>query len=183
MGKQWLFLLILAIIVVVCLIVYNINQEDDVEINNELNYDSLKAESIGVSQIIETLENCQGSSQAQTDADRNKFQFCSYDISDSNLTKLKIIETVKGNKVCDFDEKNLNNDCKMSNYIKSGSEIIWKFDWSQIGVRKNYHYLVLAKEGDSYFFVKASDMGNTPYSGTIYIIEDLNYEMVNQLKI
>lgn len=181
--KKSLIIISIFLIAVIVAGLFFYNTRNNNKIGDELSYDlSLKAENIGVSRIIETLENCQGSSQAQTDAERNQFQFCSYDISDANLTKLKAIKSIRGYKICDFDERDLNNECKIDNYIKQDSEIIWRFDWTQIGVRNDNHYILLVKEGDNYFFVIASDMSSTPYSGSIYIIEDLNSEIVYTLK-
>jgi|SRR3989344_997276 len=181
MKRSPIIISIILIAVIVGLFFYNY-QKDNTKRVIGLSYDSTKAESIGISQTIEDLKDCQGSSQAKTDTERNQFQFCSYDISNSNLTKLKVLENVNGNKICDFDERDLNNECKINNYIKQDSEVIWRFYWTQIGVRNNNHYIIIAKEGDNYFFVNSRDMSSTPYSGSIYIIENLSSEIVSTLE-
>lgn len=178
-NQTVIFLVILVLIAVTSFIFYNSPNENEKTI---LEYDQTKAENLGIAQIRENLENCKGSSQERSDLDGGRFQFCSYDISETNLTKLKAIENLKGNKVCDFDERDLNDECQVSDHIKPGSEIIWRLDWSGISVRKYFAYLLLAKEGNNYFVVIASDMGSTPDSGSIYILEDLNSDLVNKLK-
>jgi len=149
--------------------------------SNEISYNPANPEDIGISQIIEDLENCQNSSKMQP-GEEGKFQFCSYDINDVNLAKLKSIKDIKGNKICDFDERDLNRECQLSDYVKSNSEIIWRFDWTHIENTNNDYYILLTKKWGNYIFVNAKDKGVIPYFGSIYVIEDLDPNTLEILK-
>jgi len=166
--KSIIFLIILVIIVLIGLIIYFKIQD-----TKSLKYNPEQAEIINLSQLIKNLEDCQGNVPSS---------YCAYDISDSNLEKLKAIENINGNLICRFNDRDIDNECHVIDYITQNSETIWRFEWKEIGARENYNYLFLSKEGENYFFVRAANIGiGTPYSGSLYIIEMLDSEIINKL--
>jgi hypothetical protein len=176
MNKGYVMLVLLILVIASVVFVTYIVK------SNEIKYNSANPEDIGISQIIETLENCQGYSEVQVNEKGGKFEFCSYDIDETNLEKLKSIENIKGNKICDFDEKDLDRECQLSDYLTSSSEIIWRFDWTQIEIMNNDYYILLFKKGGDYIFISAKDKGTIPYFGSIYVLENLDSELINKLK-
>lgn len=175
MNKGYVILILLILVIASIILIGYVKK------SNEISYNPANSEDIGISQIIEDLENCQNSSKIQPN-EEGKFQFCSYDIDNANLAKLKSIKDIKGNKICDFDEIDLNRECQLSDYVKSNSEIIWRFDWTHIETRNNDYYILLTKKDGNYLLVNAKNNGVIPYFGSIYVIEDLDSNILEVLK-
>jgi hypothetical protein len=178
MKTKTIFLYLLVLIFIILAIFFAISF-----FHKGYTYDSTKAEDLMISKIAQSLEFCQGYTQKVATDTIGIYRDCSYDIDNLNLTKLKSMENLEGVKLCDFDDRNQQSNCKLEDYYNDNSKVIWFFEWTGVSVKINYHFLRIWKSGDNYFYTYAENIGaGIPYSGSIFLLDKLDSSLITSLK-
>ncbi len=180
MKKNLLIPLIIIVFIILAIIIFFLIKKITIDDCCQPIYDYNSEQAVNIMNplTIQNLEDCQGWSEDLSSEQRNQYQFCSYSISDANLSKLKIIGNLKGNKLCDSTEKNYPQ-CGIEDYYLPYSEDIWKFSWSEIVVRNNLYSLIIFKNNNNYFYAL---LQVSPPRSTIYLLNPEDKVLIESLK-
>lgn len=133
-------------------------------------------ENIGIKEIASELESCQGSSTATTE-EKNMYLYCSYDINNSDLDKLKSIQDLEGILVCNTAAL-VDPPCKVETYYNYDSRDIWKFFWTKPLEKQTHYSLTLWKNEEEYY---AAISWTPPTFAKIYKINKLSDKTLEEL--
>jgi len=183
MKPTTIIMLIVAVILLSAAIYLIIEAIKPVPKEKTLEYDPAIEVNVLSSSTIEALESCQGSSLATTLEEEAKYQFCAYDITEENLTKMKILRTIRGNKLCGYDQRNQNNNCSFEDHYGNNSRDIWRLTWYTIVIKRNTESIKVWANNEDYFYMRSGNSApGTPFSGSIYLLNPEDKAAIERLK-
>jgi hypothetical protein len=175
-------ILVIFVLVVIAFVIFVVIPKITKSTINEFNYDPEKAENLGGISIT-YLEDCQGWAPDLPLEERGKYQYCAYSISEANLSKLKSIENLKGNKICVFDKRKQNNTCGFEDFYDNDSRDIWSLTWYEIVVRRGRRSIEIWENSGSYFYLySSSSAAGVPPQGYIYLLDPFDKKIIEELK-